>query len=147
MASVLQGRRVFRGIGLAVCLVSVLACGEQGEGERCDLDNGDSDCESGLVCTPASDLIRVAGGDSPGAALCCPAQGQASVSACIAGSFGGGGGVGGSGAATGGAGGSTAGAGGAGASGGAGGSTAGAGGTAGAGTGGTADAGAGDASQ
>lgn len=42
------------------------ACGRQGEGERCSLQNGDNDCDGSLVCTPASRLR----GD--GVDRCCP---------------------------------------------------------------------------
>lgn len=32
----------------------VLACSDQGEGDRCELDNGDADCDTaaGLICVP-----------------------------------------------------------------------------------------------
>jgi hypothetical protein len=32
----------------------VVACSNQGEGDRCELDNGDSDCDTGanLICVP-----------------------------------------------------------------------------------------------
>jgi hypothetical protein len=94
MRSTATGRRFLEGFFLLlVCAGFAVGCGRQGEGERCDVRNGNADCESGLVCTPASDLIRVAGGEN--AALCCPARGQASVTACIADdtSFGGAGGA------------------------------------------------------
>lgn len=32
------------------------SCGRQTEGERCDPENGDQDCDSGLVCRLASEL-------------------------------------------------------------------------------------------
>lgn len=34
----------------------VVACSKQSEGDRCEVLNGDADCESGLVCTSARDL-------------------------------------------------------------------------------------------
>lgn len=60
----------------SVCALAffALGCADQGEGERCDLRNGNADCESGLECTPADELIRVEG---KGAALCCPPEGEA----------------------------------------------------------------------
>ncbi len=46
-------------------------CSEQGEGERCDLEkNGNQDCETGLVCVSAADLIDNA------TDRCCPPAGQ-----------------------------------------------------------------------
>ena len=46
-------------------------CSEQGEGERCDLEkNGNQDCETGLVCVSAADLIDHA------TDRCCPPAGQ-----------------------------------------------------------------------
>lgn len=60
--------------------LAVLACGRQGEGERCDLDAGtdgpDSDCDDGLVCTAGSELGTA--GD-----ICCPAGGNPTSPACI----------------------------------------------------------------
>lgn len=42
---------------IATALVSTLiACSQQGQGERCLTANGDADCESGLVCTPKDEL-------------------------------------------------------------------------------------------
>jgi hypothetical protein len=46
------------------------ACSNQGEGERCDLqadNNGNDDCNSGLVCTAKAVL-----GLNPKTDLCCP---------------------------------------------------------------------------
>ncbi|MCU0657315.1 MAG: hypothetical protein MUF64_19270 [Polyangiaceae bacterium] len=52
------------------------ACSRQAEGDRCDRNSGDSDCEDGLVCTNIGASI----------ALCCPPQGQTvNVPACIPG--------------------------------------------------------------
>jgi len=50
------------------------ACSNQGEGERCDKDNGNLDCQSGLICR----RIGAAKYD-----LCCPTADQTpSVPAC-----------------------------------------------------------------
>ena len=70
-------------LGLLV-LVAALpsACADQGEGERCDRENNNADCEPGLVCTA---IEQLAGGEKgpPGAALCCPANSEeARVEAC-----------------------------------------------------------------
>lgn len=49
----LVGFAVFAGLAV---LGFVAACSSSGEGERCQLDNGNDDCSSGLVCTRATDL-------------------------------------------------------------------------------------------
>ncbi len=54
-------------------LISAVACSNQGEGERCDTRNGNDDCESGLYCTPLSQLAGDNAAKGEGAALCCPA--------------------------------------------------------------------------
>ncbi len=83
-------------------------CSDYAEGDRCDANNGDDDCAAGLKCT------KVAQTNGNNSDLCCPADGVATVPACVPGTGGGGaGGTGGTGgtAGTGGTGG-TAGAGG-----------------------------------
>lgn len=52
--------------------LAVEGCARQAEGERCSLLNGNDDCSSGLVCTPASELR---GGDDVD--RCCPADERA----------------------------------------------------------------------
>jgi hypothetical protein len=42
------------GSAVAAVLVVLSACSQQGEGDRCDFDNGDSDCGDGLICLPKS---------------------------------------------------------------------------------------------
>lgn len=65
------------------CALILTACGKQGEGERCDLNSGSYDCETGLVCRSADQLGLQGVG---GWALCCPPDGvQPSVNACRAG--------------------------------------------------------------
>jgi hypothetical protein len=66
---------------LSVALL--VACAKQGQGERCDLNSGNLDCETGLVCRSAEQL-SVTGGR--GVALCCPPDDvEPSVNACRAG--------------------------------------------------------------
>ena len=56
-------------------------CAKQGEGERCDQNNADLDCEPGLVCRGESQLSI----KGRGVALCCPiAPGTTTVDACRA---------------------------------------------------------------
>ena len=71
---------------VALLSASLLSgCSKQGEGERCDLNSGSLDCESGLICTPADDLNVP--GEGRGVALCCPVDTiQQTVDACRAGS-------------------------------------------------------------
>ena len=65
------------------CLALLAACSKQGEGERCDLNSGNLDCDTGLVCRPA-DQLSISG--TRGVALCCPQDGvEPSVNACRAG--------------------------------------------------------------
>jgi len=65
------------------CLALLAACSKQGEGERCDLNSGNLDCETGLVCRSA-DQLSITG--TRGVALCCPQDGvEPSVNACRAG--------------------------------------------------------------
>ena len=35
-------------------IVTLAACSNQGEGDRCQAENGDDDCQSGLVCLAAT---------------------------------------------------------------------------------------------
>lgn len=52
---------------LAFGLLAGGGCSRQGEGERCDfLNAGDEDCDDGLVCVQAINLV------SSGADRCCP---------------------------------------------------------------------------
>ncbi len=67
-------------------LVLVAACADQGEGERCQLENGNDDCAGGLVCTRSTDLpiapnFRGQARDNEG--RCCPLnRSQSSVAEC-----------------------------------------------------------------
>jgi hypothetical protein len=73
-------------------VLSLVACGNQAEGERCDKLNSNADCESPLVCTPFTGTEQ---GQSY--AVCCPSNPLTSTaSACIVGATTGGGGSGGS---------------------------------------------------
>lgn len=71
----------------AACTAAALllsACAKQGEGERCDLNNGGLDCDTGLICISADQLSLE---DRRGVAVCCPAgNALATVDACRAGS-------------------------------------------------------------
>jgi hypothetical protein len=65
------------------CALTLIACGKQGEGERCDLNSGAPDCETGLVCRSADQLSIEQG---RGWALCCPPDDVLpTVNACRAG--------------------------------------------------------------
>jgi hypothetical protein len=57
-------------------LWSFAACGNQGEGERCDKANYDADCDDGLTCTPV-----VRGGLNYG--ICCLPGNTDANPACI----------------------------------------------------------------
>lgn len=67
-------------------LVLVAACADQGEGERCQLENGNNDCAGALVCTRSTDLpiapnFRGQARDNEG--RCCPLnRSQSSVAEC-----------------------------------------------------------------
>jgi hypothetical protein len=92
---------LFGGAGLSL---GSIACSNQGEGARCEIENADDDCQEGLVCTSAEQL----GGNAD---ICCPPGGVSENPACIPGggsttstttsstSTGGGGGAGGEGGA------------------------------------------------
>jgi hypothetical protein len=57
MPSVLRSAAVFAAI-FAVAVASMPGCSQQGEGERCDYaKNGNDDCDSGLVCIAARELL------------------------------------------------------------------------------------------
>jgi len=67
---------------LASCLgvLAVLsACSNYGEGERCETLNGNDDCENGLTCTPANQLVAPFNSSD----RCCPFdRSQATVASC-----------------------------------------------------------------
>jgi hypothetical protein len=63
-------------IAWSFLLLGLAACGDNAEGDACDMNNGNSDCESGLVCTPAHAV-------KAREAVCCPRPpATASVDAC-----------------------------------------------------------------
>lgn len=64
---------VLRRLPLWLSLAGSLGCGPQKEGERCDLANGNADCDLGLVCRPGSELGLES--DLLSTALCCPPSG------------------------------------------------------------------------
>ena len=131
LASVLR----FSLLALAGSLLAS-ACGAQGEGERCNADNGNDDCQEGLVCKTSREL-------ESNADICCPEVGPSESPECTPGGVGASGG-GGAGPSAGGSGAGGSGAGGSGAGGsGAGGSGAGGSGAGGSGAGGSGGAGGG----
>lgn len=68
--------------GLLLCL-AIAGCSKQGQGERCDQNNGNFDCEGDLVCKGEA-LLNLQG-PTQGVGLCCPAlASQTSVAACRA---------------------------------------------------------------
>src|SRR5690606_11588451 len=76
-------------------------CSRQQEGERCDLDNADDDCNGSLVCTDAG---KLRGAPADGVSRCCPDNlNHYNDSRCAPkqGRTGDGGGMGGAGGATG----------------------------------------------
>jgi hypothetical protein len=73
---------------VALAVSSASACSDQGEGQRCDKNSGDSDCAAGLVCTPYRGTTTTGtGGSTPGELgqyVCCPQNGSATTVACTA---------------------------------------------------------------
>lgn len=75
----------------ALALAFASACAEQREGERCDKQSGNDDCEQGLICTTQSSSSSSGSGDQSAQgellpAVCCPPQGQhATAQICTAG--------------------------------------------------------------
>lgn len=63
-------------LGLALLLAA--ACTGQGEGQRCQLGNGNDDCQDGLICYAATD-ITLPGGGSSNSDICCPVNRTAAV--------------------------------------------------------------------
>lgn len=58
---------------IATALVSsLIACSQQGQGERCLTANGNADCEAGLVCTPKDELSGSERNETYAADRCCP---------------------------------------------------------------------------
>ncbi len=78
MAFLVSRSALFRSLGVAVALSLVAAapgCSRQAEGDRCDSQNGNADCEDGLVC-------RTAGSLNAPSDVCCPSTGEATTTAC-----------------------------------------------------------------
>ena len=55
--------------GMSFAVFNGFGCSLQGEGERCDSQNGDLDCQTGLTCVSSKDL----GGSAD---ICCPPAGS-----------------------------------------------------------------------
>lgn len=68
------------GVAVASALIATSACSDMGEGERCNFDNGNDDCQDGLICLPATNQGGRGGGlgtvNSPynNSDRCCPAD-------------------------------------------------------------------------
>lgn len=89
-----RARRIrFVGIMMATLvggLVTLAACSNQAEGDRCQAENGNDDCQSGLVCLAATQ--KAFNGSTEGLVnapynnsdRCCPAQrSNATHPACV----------------------------------------------------------------
>jgi hypothetical protein len=71
-----------------VCLMfAAAACSNQSEGDRCEFDNGNDDCQDGLICIPATPRQGAPYTVNPQYAnsdRCCPPdQHQATHPACL----------------------------------------------------------------
>ena len=60
-------------LGVVVALAASLwgGCTTHGDGGRCDSKNGSADCDNGLVCTRAQEILLPEGGVSQ-SDICCP---------------------------------------------------------------------------
>lgn len=54
-------------MGVVGAFVALTACSNYGEGDRCEVGNGNDDCQDGLQCTPAARLAVTSSSDR-----CCP---------------------------------------------------------------------------
>ncbi|CAN5326195.1 hypothetical protein BH09MYX1_BH09MYX1_41400 [soil metagenome] len=50
----------------------VVSCTGQSEGQRCQVQNNDDDCQSGLICTAAAQITIPGTGKASNADICCP---------------------------------------------------------------------------
>jgi hypothetical protein len=64
---------------------SLPSCSKQGEGDRCLRSNGNSDCDSGLVCVASDELADSAKNPQFSTDRCCPEDGHSSDSRCARG--------------------------------------------------------------
>ena len=74
----MRARRLAQGyvVGFALLLGLAGACGHSAEGESCDLENGNTDCEDGLICRSGYEV-------KAGKSVCCPRPPtKPSTSAC-----------------------------------------------------------------
>jgi hypothetical protein len=80
-------RRPYRTTRIVVSVLvggfaALVACSNAGEGERCEFDNGNADCKSGLVCLPktprqgAARTVNPPYGGEQGSDRCCPEVAQ-----------------------------------------------------------------------
>jgi hypothetical protein len=77
----MRARHVFGFLGfVALLYAAVPGCGNEGEGQQCSVDNGNDDCETGLLCTDHNTLHTQVD-------ICCPAANPTNP-ACIPGALG-----------------------------------------------------------
>ncbi len=68
-----------------VVIVPTASCATHGEGERCETNNNNDDCDNGLICTPGGQITIVteAGVNNSSADICCPPdRSQATTDIC-----------------------------------------------------------------
>jgi hypothetical protein len=82
-----SSRGLLLALAVSFAAVASASCAKQGEGERCAVENGNEDCDTGLVCVNGAEL-----GQSSD--VCCP-KGASNDKRCnpIVGTGGGGGGT------------------------------------------------------
>jgi len=72
-------RNVLAAASIVIASFAFPACSNQAEGERCDVNNNDDDCQEGLICTSSREL----GGSAD---YCCPpGQGTSELPECTLG--------------------------------------------------------------
>ncbi len=65
-------------LALVASMTAAIACSNQGEGEYCDTNNGNNDCQDGLACVPAPGVTGTVNRDR-----CCPVlPAQPTTAAC-----------------------------------------------------------------
>ncbi|MCL2777131.1 MAG: hypothetical protein FWD73_03935 [Polyangiaceae bacterium] len=69
-------------VAASIIMVAIAACSNGGEGARCETANGNSDCQSGLVCLPG----KQAAPSWNNADWCCPSdRSTATAAPCVQG--------------------------------------------------------------
>lgn len=74
---VMSLRYVLAAAWIVVAALAFPACSNQAEGERCDVNNNNDDCQEGLICKPSTEL----GGSAD---ICCP-EGTSELPECTIG--------------------------------------------------------------